>query len=65
MSIEDLKEIYNLRWGIEVDFNTLKNRFGIENFQGTVKLTHQQDLYSQFIIFNIYCYINNLLNMKT
>lgn len=24
MSVEDLTEIYNLRWGIEVDFNTLK-----------------------------------------
>ena len=64
MSVEDLKEIYKLRWGIEVDFDTLKNRFGIENFSGSIKLTHQQDLYSQFVIFNVYCYINNLLNMK-
>lgn len=64
MTIEDLKEIYKLRWGIEVDFNTLKHRFKIENFTGTIKLTHQQDLYSQFIIFNLFCYINNLLNFK-
>ena len=64
MSVEDLKEIYKLRWSIEVDFNTLKHRFKIENFTGTIKLTHQQDLYSQFIIFNLFCYINNLLNFK-
>ena len=42
MSVEDLKEIYKLRWGIEVDFDTLKNRFDIENFTWTIKLTHQQ-----------------------
>lgn len=64
MSVEDLKEIYKLRWGIEVDFDTLKNRFDIENFTGTIKLTHQQDLYSQFMIFNIFCYTRNLLNLK-
>lgn len=64
MSVEDLKEIYKLRWGIEVNFNTLKHRFNIENFTGTVKITHQQDLYSQFIIYNLFCYINNLLNLK-
>lgn len=64
MSVEDLKEIYKLRWGIEINFNTLKHRFNIENFTGTIKLTHQQDLYSQFLTYNLFCYIKNLLNMK-
>ena len=64
MSVEDLKYIYKLRWGIEVNFNTLKHRFNIENFTGTIKITHQQDLYSQFLTYNIFCYVNNLLNLK-
>ena len=64
MSVEDLKDIYKLRWGIEVNFNTLKHRFNIENFTGTIKQTHQQDLYAQIILFNIFCYTNNLLNFK-
>ena len=64
MSVEDLKEIYKLRWGIEINFNTLKHRFNIENFTGTIKLTHQQDVYAQFLTYNLFCYTRNLLNMK-
>lgn len=26
MSVEDLKELYKLRWGIKVNFNALKHR---------------------------------------
>ena len=31
MIIEDLEYIYHKRWGIETNYNTLKNRFCIEN----------------------------------
>ena len=32
MTIDDLEYIYSKRWGIETNYNTLKNRFYIENY---------------------------------
>ena len=37
MTIDDLKYIYGKRWGIETNYNTLKNRFYIENYSSKKK----------------------------
>ena len=39
--IEDFKELYNLRWGIETNYNTMKNRLNIENYSGKKKNNHR------------------------
>jgi len=31
-TIEDFNELYNLRRGIETNYNTMKNRLNIENY---------------------------------
>ena len=33
-SIDDLKELYHLRWTIETSYNRLKNRIKLEEFRG-------------------------------
>ena len=62
MTIEDICEIYNYRWGIETNYNTLKNRLDIENYSGFKRITIEQDVYSKFLFYNIFCYYNCYLN---
>ena len=50
MTIDDLKYIYGKRWGIETNYNTLKNRFYIENYSSKKRKGIEQDLYSKFPI---------------
>ena len=57
--IEDFKELYNLRWGIETNYNTMKNRLNIENYSGKKRITIEQDIYSKFLKYNIFQYYEN------
>ena len=50
---EDLKEIYNLRWRIEVSFDVLKNLLHIENISGYKEIVVYQDFFSQMLAYNI------------
>ena len=34
---EEFKQLYHLRWGIETNYNTMKNRLNIENYTGKRK----------------------------
>jgi len=52
-SYEDLKEIYDLRWGIEVSFDVLKNLLNIENISGYKEIVVYQDFFSQMLAYNI------------
>ena len=61
--IKDFKELYNLRWGIETNYNTLKNRLAIENYTGKRKITIEQDIYSKFLKYNIFQYYENYFNL--
>jgi hypothetical protein len=49
----ELKKLYNLRWGIETDYDVLKNKLHIENFSGLRKTIIEQDFYSQIFMHNI------------
>ena len=61
--LDDFKELYSLRWGIETNYNTLKNRLNIENYTGKRRITIEQDIYSQFLRYNIFQYYENYLNL--
>ncbi len=52
-TIEDLKELYFKRWGIEVKFDEIKNRLEIENFTGRTKIAIEQDFYASIYLSNM------------
>ena len=62
MTIDDLEYIYCKRWGIETNYNTLKNRFYIENYSSKKRTDIEQDVYSKFFIFNIFNYLKLIFN---
>ncbi len=68
MTTDDISEIYHQRWGIETNYNTLKNRHYIENYTGKRQITIEQDIYSKFLRYNIFYhyknYFYNLINSK-
>lgn len=68
MTTEDICEIYHQRWGIETNYNTLKNRHYIENYTGKRRIAIEQDIYSKFLRYNIFChyknYFYNLINSR-
>ena len=54
LSTKEIGEIYKLRWRIETNYNTMKNRIYIENYSGKRRICIEQDIYSKFIKFNIF-----------
>jgi hypothetical protein len=44
-SVDDLRELYNMRRGVESEYGRLKIRLGLEIFTGTDKKSIQQDFY--------------------
>lgn len=68
MTTEDICEIYHQRWGIETNYNILKNRHHIENDTGKRRITIEQDIYSKFLRYNLFCqykdYLNHIINKK-
>ena len=65
MTTDDICEIYHQRWGIETNYNTLKNRHYIENYTGKRRITIEQDIYSKFLRYNIFCHYKSYLNFIT
>ncbi|WP_296882482.1 hypothetical protein [uncultured Methanobrevibacter sp.] len=62
-TIRDFKELYNLHGGIETNYNTMKNRLNIENYNGKRKITIEQDIYSKFLKYNIFQYYKIYFNL--
>lgn len=52
VSIEDLKELYGLRWGVETAFSALKHKTEFENFSGKSIRVIEQDYYAKIFILN-------------
>lgn len=52
-SIDDLKELYHLRWTIETSYNRLKNRMKLEHFSGFKSTLIYQDIYADIWLYNI------------
>ena len=61
MTKDDLEYLYSKRWGIETNYNTM-NRFYIWNTVSKKRQGIEQDVYTKFLIFNIFNYIKLLFN---
>lgn len=53
LAIKDFKNLYFLRWGIEVKYNDLKSKLQIESFTGTSKISIEQDFYATIYLSNM------------
>lgn len=50
---EDFKELYARRWGIETNYDALKNTMQIEKFSGTSSIAVKQDFYATMLLKNM------------
>lgn len=53
LSLTDFKELYFKRWGIEVKYNEIKNKFQVENFTGQTVIAIEQDFYATMYLANM------------
>lgn len=53
LSYEESKDLYFKRWGIEIKFDEIKNKFEIENFSGEKPIIIEQDFYATVLLSNI------------
>jgi len=60
----NLKDLYSLRWGIEVSFDTLKNLLRIEKISGYSEISVKQDFFSQILAYNIATDVENTAQKK-
>lgn len=51
--IQELKELYFKRWGVETKYNELKNRLQLENFTGDTPIAVEQDFYASMYLCNM------------
>lgn len=51
-TIDKLKELYALRWGIETSFRDLKYTLGMLNFHSKKVICIQQEIYAHLIMYN-------------
>lgn len=59
-SYEEINELYNLRWKIEINYKHLKNNIKIECITSSKPVLIKQDIYSQVLVANILqAYIND------
>jgi hypothetical protein len=49
----DFKELYYLRWGVEIEYDVLKNTLEIENFSGRTETAIRQDFHIHVIASNL------------
>jgi len=63
----DFKELYYLRWGVEIKYDVLKNTLEIENFSGRTETAIRQDFHIHVIASNMLAasLLNLLKNQET
>lgn len=52
-TVDDCKELYFKRWGIETRYDELKNKFEIENFSGKTPRAIEQDYHATILLSNL------------
>lgn len=52
-TVDDFSELYHARWGIETLYDSLKNKFEIENFTGISDIAIRQDYYATMYLSNL------------
>lgn len=50
---EEIKELYNLRWQIEINYRYLKNNLKIETITSSKDILIKQDIHSQILVSNM------------
>jgi len=63
-TIDDLKELYHARWGIETAFRELKYGMGLVNLHGKSDGFVEQEIYAAFIISNLTSRIVNQIVLE-
>ena len=58
-SLSELKDLYTIRWKIEMNYDKMKNKLRIEEYSGRKEINIQQDFYAKTYLFNLYQAINN------
>ena len=53
ISLQQLCQIYKLRWGIETNYDCIKNKLCVENFSGVGKIAVLQDFYATVFLWNL------------
>lgn len=53
LSLDEFKELYFRRWGIETKFDELKNRLQIQNITGDTVISVKQDFYASIYLSNM------------
>lgn len=64
MSVEELKELYHMRWGIETSFRQLKFTIGMRTFHSANPEFVKQEIMASFILYNFCAIIATLVDMK-
>lgn len=62
-SIEEIREIYNMRWGIETSFRNLKYSLGLVYFHSKKIDFIVQEVYSKLIMYNFTSAVSNSVNI--
>lgn len=52
-TVEDIKELYHMRWGIEISFRDLKYTLGLVNLHGKRDTYAEQEIYAAMTMFNL------------
>lgn len=63
-SIEELKQLYHLRWSEETSFRELKYTVGMVNFHSKKRTFLKQEIYARIILFNLSNIITNRIKIK-
>ncbi len=58
-SIDRLKELYHLRWGIKTSFRWLKYAIGLTNFHSRKEESIRQEIFARLLMYNFCARITN------
>jgi hypothetical protein len=58
-SSDDIIRLYDLRWGIETNFHTLKENMTITNISSSIKDLILQEVFSQMVMYNLIRAVQN------
>ena len=58
-SLSELKDLYTIRWQIEMNYDKMKNKLRIEEYSGRKEINIQQDFYAKSYLFILYQAIND------
>lgn len=64
ISIQEFKELYFKRWGIELKYRELKNKLQIDNFTGDTVIAVEQDFYASIYLSNMVALAKNDANRE-